>query len=172
MRQQMLQLLVDRLSADALLVSFQPNLLELEDVYDVYSRKNRPADMERLMLAIRDQSAGLDVAKGETLEGHEQYVPVLMKANRIAWTLKQHAVSQTLLRRAIVCDTAAEAPRRALGLLLMEKQQYEDAEKLFEWCYEQTPGDVRLEELRRECRRLRTQQRRLRTASTETPTTP
>ena len=171
MRLQMLQMLVDRLSADALLVSFQPNLLELEDVYDVYSQRNRPADMERLMLAIRDQSAALDVARGETLEGHEPYVAVLMKANRVAWTMKQHAVSQTLLRRAIACDTAAEAPRRALGLLLMERQQYDDAEKLFEWCYEQTPGDVRLEELRRECRRLRTQQRRLRTASTETPPT-
>jgi len=172
MRLQMLQLLVDRLPADALLVSFKPNLLELEEVYDVYSQKNRPADMERLMLAIRDQSDGLEVAKGQTLEGHEQYVSVLMKANRIAWTLKQHAVSQALLRRAIACDTAAESPRRALGLLLMERQQYDDAEKLFEWCYEQTPGDLRLEELRRECRRLKTQQRRLRTASSETQVAP
>lgn len=172
MRLQMLQLLVDRLPADALLVSFKPNLLELEDVYDVYSEKDRPADMERLMLAIRDQSDELEVAKGQILEGHEQYVSVLMKANRIAWTLKQYAVSQALLRRAIACDTAAESPRRALGLLLMERQQYDDAEKLFEWCYEQTPGDVRLEELRRECRRLKTQQRRLRTASSETPVPP
>ena len=169
MRLQMLQLLADRLSADALLVSFSPDLLELEDVYDVYGQKNRPNDMQRLMQAISEQSTALAVESGQPVEGYEKYVPVLMKANRIAWNLKQYTVSQTLLRRAIACDTAAESPRRALGLLLMERQQYEDAEKLFEWCYEQTPGDVRLEELRRECRRLKTQQRRLRTAAAEKP---
>ena len=51
---------------------------------------------------------------------------------------------------------------------MLKLEQYDDAERLFAWCYDQMPGDVKLEELRRECRRLRNQKsRRLRTVSSE-----
>ena len=170
MRLQMCRVLGSKFSVESVLTSFQPNLEELEDVFTVYSTWNRRSDMERLMYVVLEKTAFLDEhadAEQET-QDFEKHLSVLMQANRVADSLGLNEHSQTLLTRAITCDSAAEAPRRALGLLMLKLEQYDDAERLFAWCYDQMPGDVKLEELRRECRRLRNQKsRRLRTVSSE-----
>ena len=37
---------------------------------------------------------------------------------------------------------------------MFEQKHYTEAETLFAWCYEQEPGDTKLEDKRRECRRM------------------
>jgi hypothetical protein len=53
---------------------------------------------------------------------------------------------------------------------MLEQKQYAEAENHFAWCNEQFPGDEKLEELRRDCRRMAANQsRRVIPASFETP---
>jgi hypothetical protein len=93
-----------------------------------------------------------------------------MDAYRNVYQLRAYDECKTLLQLAIDCDPTAEPPRRALGLLFLDLKQYAEAEALFAWCADQLPGDAKLDELRRECRRLETNQaRRVRTVGYEMP---
>ncbi len=89
--------------------------------------------------------------------GREKYLTLLMKAYRVGYDYELYDQCEELLELAIECDPLCEPARRAMGLLLFEQRQdYERAEEYFTWCHEQLPGDLKLEELRRECRRLAT----------------
>jgi hypothetical protein len=106
-------------------------------------------------------------AAGDAVEFGERNLPgFLMLAAVAAGELKLESIQETLLRRAATLAPEAESPRRALGLLLFEREEYRSADRLFEACAELNPGDTKLEELRRECRRLeQSKNRRLRTVS-------
>jgi hypothetical protein len=89
--------------------------------------------------------------------GREKHLTLLMQAYRVGYEYELYDQCEVLLQIAIECDPLSEPPRRAMGLLLKEqKKDYEAAEEYFAWCHEQLPGDLKLEELRRECRRLAT----------------
>lgn len=170
MRLQMCRVLAGKFSVESILTNFDPDISEMEDVFSVYATWNRRSDLERLMYVVLEKTGFLDdlTASEVATQGYEKFLNVLMQANRVADSLELNEQSETLLIRAIQCDPAAEAPRRALGLLKLKLHQYDEAEQLFAWCYDQMPGDVKLEELRRECRRLRNQKsRRLRTVSSD-----
>lgn len=168
-RKRLLKVLAGNFSVN-ILTEFEPTLLEAADVLSAYMEAGRPEDHVQLIDFVIAQTEFLHPWDGEEVQEemdfvheHEQYLDVVMLAYRMAYQLQDSKRSELLLRRAITCNTTAEAPRRGLGLLMMEQQRYAEAESLFMQCYELSPGDVKLEELRRECRRLRqTQNRQLR----------
>ena len=53
----------------------------------------------------------------------------------------------------MACDDTAYWPRRSYGLLLYETERYAEASKVLLWCYDQRPGDERLDRLIRDARR-------------------
>ena len=158
-------------SVDVVLTQFSPSLDELDEVLNVYSQRGRPTDVRKLSWMIASsverenpQSAGIP---GSDRASHAQ---LLMDAYRAAYEAGIHDQCEELLNLAIKRDPLAEPPRRALGLLMLEQKQYAEAEHHFAWCNEQFPGDEKLEELRRDCRRMAANQsRRVIPASFETP---
>lgn len=158
-------------SVNLILKQFRPTLDELPEVLLACHEAGRKADMMTLAYATvnavqrsvhkNDQSADSD---------HERHVALLMDVYRNIYQLRAYEECRTLLQLAIDCDPMSEPPRRALGLLFLDQKQYDEAEKLFAWCADQLPGDAKLDELRRECRRLEANQaRRVRTVGYERP---
>lgn len=172
MRREMLKRLAGGFPAELVLQTYEPNLREVADVMDVYSGLGRTADFTQLVTFVMQQTVFLSspdggdrIAEAEAANPDE-LLEVLMHAYRLADRLGADQDSELLLRRAMVVSSTAESPRRGLGLLMMDQERYEEAEAMFAQCYELSPGDVKLEELRRECRRLYLQQQRtLRTVS-------
>ena len=126
--------------------------------------------------AANSDLAALDSYGGESIteaseddfaESEERNLPgFLMLAAGTAGGLTLENIQETLLRRAATLAPEAESPRRALGLLFFEREDYQSADLLFKACAELNPGDTKLDELRRECRRLeQSKSRRLRTVS-------
>jgi tetratricopeptide (TPR) repeat protein len=158
-------------SVNLILKRFQPTLDELPEVLLACQESGRKADMMSLAHATvdavqksvrhSDQSADAD---------YERHVALLMDVYRDVYRLRAYEECRTLLQLAIDCDPMSEPPRRALGLLFLDQKQYAEAEALFAWCADQLPGDAKLDELRRECRRLEANQaRRIRTVGYELP---
>jgi len=121
-------------------------------------------------LGTYDSDGGESITEssaGDFAESEERSLPgFLMLAAGVAGELKRESIQETLLRRAATLAPEAESPRRALGLLFFAREDYRSADRLFEACAELNPGDTKLEELRRECRRLeQSKSRRLRTVS-------
>ena len=46
-----------------------------------------------------------------------------------------------------------------MGLFLLKQERYAEAGKMFEWCFEQKPGDAKLEELLLKSRRSEVEKR-------------
>jgi tetratricopeptide (TPR) repeat protein len=140
---------------------------ELLDVVSIYSTFRRQPDLEKLLHVVEEKTRFLDSKTGkDSAEGNEKHLSLLMKANAMADELRDYERSEILLRRAIIAAPGAEPPHRALGLLMLQLERFEEAEEQFAWCYDQMPGDSRLQELRRECRRLQAvRDRKVRSAS-------
>lgn len=148
---------------DVVLTQFNPSADELDEVLMAFLEYHRPSDIRKLTWMIAEKVRQPEEKSGDpsaTEAGRERHLELLMDAYRAAYDLRLHDRCEELLLLAIDCDPAAEPPRRALGLLLLELKNYEAAEQHFAWCYEQLPGDTKLEELRRECRRLAINQSR------------
>jgi O-antigen ligase len=152
-------------SVDFILTQFDPTPAELVEVLNEYAKFGRRTDIEKIVfdIARKTRPAGSDDstqdgAKPNTAAGseggHEPYVPLLTSAARVAWDFGLTEQSEELLNIAMTCDPNAYWPRHALGLLLFDQARYPEAEAQFTWCAEQEPGDTKLEDLRRECRRL------------------
>ena len=150
---------------------FQPTLDELPEVLLACQESGRKADMMTLAYATVDvvqKSVRQNAQSADA--GHERHVALLMDVYRTIYQLRAYEECRTLLQLAIDCDPMSEPPRRALGLLFLDQKQYAEAEALFAWCADQLPGDAKLDELRRECRRLEANQaRRIRTVGYELP---
>lgn len=120
--------------------------------------------------AKRKKAPATVVATSSATTGREKHLTLLMQAYRVGYEYEMFEQCEELLSLAIECDPLSESPRRAMGLLLKDQMQdYDAAEEYFAWCQEQLPGDQKLEELRRECRRLagnqEAQERRVNPAS-------
>ena len=196
-RKRICDALAPRFSAQALLTNFNPQLTELEDIFAAYVRLQSDADVLRLIDVIiehtrevaaadfsklqsseksdddvtdepDDSSAAESVAASDS-EGQLHQVPqLLLQVAAAAGRLQLPDRQELLLRRAATLAPEAEAPRRALGLLLMEQEAYDEAERLFAACQDLNPGDTKLDDLRGECRRLElVKKRRLRSVSNQ-----
>jgi tetratricopeptide (TPR) repeat protein len=156
-------------SVDLILNQFAPSPSELRDVLASYLEFGRPVDIGKVAWKIAD-SVRETVQSSSSPVDTEHYAELLMEAYRAAYGFRFHEQCEDLLRLAIECDATAEPPRRALGLLMLEQKNYAEAEEHFAWCNEQFPGDAKLEELRRECRRLEMiQSRQVMPASYQVP---
>ena len=158
-------------SVDVVLAQFNPGVEELDEVLAVYSQHGRLADIRKLTWMIASSVKGEKPSSSEVLSSSQtSHLELLMDAYRAAYEAGIHDQCEELLNLAIEKDPLAEPPRRALGLLMLEQQQYAEAERHFAWCNEQFPGDEKLEQLRRECRRLAANEsRRVIRASFEKP---
>lgn len=160
----------------------QSDLRRLLEVIAEQSRKIPEARLEDMANNPEESDsatsdlAALDSYGGESIteasaddfaESEERNLPgFLMLAAGTAGGLALENIQETLLRRAATLAPEAESPRRALGLLFFEREDYQSADLLFKACAELNPGDTKLDELRRECRRLeQSKSRRLRTVS-------
>jgi hypothetical protein len=174
-----------------ILAHFDPSADELMEVLSAFSTAGSRFEIEKLACVIADKvrrteattatvttatkntetkntkTADLDT---RTDPDRERYVDLLMEAYRVAYSVHAFERCEELLQLAVDCDPMAEPPRRALGLLMLEQQKFTEADAHFAWCCEQLPGDSKLEELRRECRRRAANQAtRVRAASFSIP---
>jgi tetratricopeptide (TPR) repeat protein len=196
-RKRICDALAPRFSAQALLTNFNPQLTELEDIFAAYVRLQSDADILRLIDVIiehtrevaaadfsklqsseksdddatdePDDSPAAESVAASDSEGQLHQVPqLLLQVAAAAGRLQLPDRQELLLRRAATLAPEAEAPRRALGLLLMEQEAYDEAERLFAACQDLNPGDTKLDDLRGECRRLElVKKRRLRSVSNQ-----
>lgn len=135
--------------ASFLIEQFQPSPQELLDVLQVHRAIGRKPDLEQILSHIeRLEEADF---KGTT---NENRVALLMEAYQTAYDLQNRERAEELVRTAVDVAEDPYWPRRALGLLLYENKNYEEAGEHFMWCYEQHPSDVKLEYLIKESRRL------------------
>ncbi|MFM7059100.1 MAG: hypothetical protein ACKO2P_19490 [Planctomycetota bacterium] len=130
---------------------------------EVTEEDSRSFDLEPLAGA----AAEADVAElPDESPTHRSISQFLMQAAATAGEQRMTAIQETLLRRAATLAPDSEFPRRAMGMLLMEREDYETADQLFLACAELNPGDTKLDQLRQECRRLQqVKNRRLRMVS-------
>ena len=158
-------------SVNLILKQFRPTLDELPEVLLACQESGRKADMMTLAYATVDVVQKSVRQNDQSADaGHERHVALLMDVYRNIYQLRAYEECRTLLQLAIDCDSMSEPPRRALGLLFLDQKQYAEAEAQFAWCADQLPGDAKLDELRRECRRLEANQaRRVRTVGYELP---
>lgn len=196
-RKRICDALAPRFSAQDLLTNFNPELTELEDIFAAYVRLQSDVDIQRLVDVIVEHTrdvAAADFSKPQNSEKSEadeadeltdtaaaestvevdseeelrQVPQLLLQAAAAAGRLQMINRQEILLRRAATLAPEAEAPRRALGLLLMEQGSYDEAERLFAACQDLNPGDTKLDDLRGECRRLDlVKKRRLRSVSNQ-----
>ena len=183
-------------NVDFILQKFDPSPEELQEVLTEYAAFRRVAEIEKIVYVLADKTRPPDIKRSNPAhhnasltrtetdtvkfadesssvmantsppKGREHLAPLLTSAARTAASFQLLEQSEELLRIAIQCDPDAYWPRHALGTQLFGQQRYREAETLFAWCSEQEPGDTKLEDLRRECRRLAvTNENRLRPAS-------
>jgi hypothetical protein len=160
-RQEICRSLSENQPVDVVLTQFNPSLDELDEVLDVYASRGRASDIRKLTWMIGTSvQRGNSGSQASSDVDQSSQAELLMDAYRTAYEAGIHDHCEQLLNLAIERDPEAEPPRRALGLLMLEQKQYADAEHHFAWCNEQFPGDEKLEELRRDCRRLAANQSR------------
>ena len=70
-----------------------------------------------------------------------------MVGHQAAHKLELYDHSEHLLLLALKCDETSYWPHHAMGLLLLQQERYAEAAGMFEWCYEQNPGDPDIERL-------------------------
>jgi O-antigen ligase/tetratricopeptide (TPR) repeat protein len=135
--------------ASVLLTEFEPSVTELPEVLAAYRRLDRHRQLEQVIFEI-----GRVTELQAAVTSPEERIAVLMDGYEAAWSINLPSVAEDMLRRAIACDETAYWPKHALGLLLFQQKQYDEAGDLFTWCYDQEPGDTKLERLVRDSRRL------------------
>ncbi len=134
--------------AATLLEQFQPSVSELKDILQVYQPLNRPDEL--LLIVEAAEQAAESVTGSATTEDQ---VALLMAAYKAAYALNLRDKAETLLRKAMARDENAWWPRYALGLLLYETERFSEAGDVLLWCYDQQPGDEKLDRLIRDARR-------------------
>lgn len=152
-RESITYVLARAVPASLLMLEFEPSVVELREVLAAYSEQNRRPEIEQIL----HEAARLS-AQEDSSATTEDRVALLMDGYKVAWNHGLPETAEDLLRRAIDCDDLAYWPRHALGLLLYERERYDEASEQFAWCYRQQPGDTNLSRLIRESRNKARQQ--------------
>lgn len=162
-----------QLPADFVLETFQPSIDELDEVLTAFQDRGRQTDIEKLLFVIADKMQMiLKTPATETTppvdrsEDFSRYVRLLLSAHQVAEAFNLAEPSENMLRLALNCDETAYWPHYAMGRFLLKHERYAEAGKMFEWCFEQKPGDTNLEELLLQSRRSEVEKRtKIRSAS-------
>ncbi|MCA9011860.1 MAG: O-antigen ligase family protein [Planctomycetaceae bacterium] len=155
-----------QLPADFVLETFQPSLNELDEVLTAFQDRGRQTDIEKLLFVIADKMQLILNAPAteattpvDRAEDFSRYVRLLLNAHQVAEAFDLAEPSEQMLRLALNCDETAYWPHHAMGLFLLKQERYAEAGKMFEWCFEQKPGDAKLEELLLKSRRSEVEKR-------------
>lgn len=145
--------------ADFVLTTFEPSVDELDEVLTAFRERGRKSDIQKLLYVVSQRAQEFTEGNSKNSNDPEKMVTLLMAGHQAAHALELHEQSEEMLRLALKCDEFSYWPHHALGLFLLSQQRYADAGEMFEWCYEQNPSDLKVEELLREARRLELRQR-------------
>jgi len=159
-----------QLQVDFVLTTFKPTDDELDEVLTAFLETGRKEDIEKLLYVITEATQkALNSAPGannKTDSGQstppknpETYVNLLMAGHQAAYQFELDQQSETMLNLAIKCDETSYWPHHAMALLLQKQERFAEASEMFEWCHEQNPGDIHLEELVVQSRRKAIQKR-------------
>ncbi len=156
-----------QLPADFVLTTFKPSIDELDEVLTAFRERGRKSDVEKLLHVIAEVTRPVPVVSGsETAstpstepQDTSQRVSLLMAGYQAAHAFELHEQSENMLRLALACDETAYWPHYAMGLLLMRQERYVEAGHMFEWCFQQEPGDANLEFLLKKTRGLAVRKR-------------
>ncbi len=149
-----------QLPADFVLTTFKPSMAELDEVLTAFQERGRKSDIEKLLYVIEEvtrpaataSESQTESASSEQLQDTSQRVNLLMAGHQAAYAFELYEQSERMLRLALACDETAYWPHRAMGLLLLSQERYAEAGEMLEWCFEQNPGDAKVEELLLETR--------------------
>jgi O-antigen ligase/tetratricopeptide (TPR) repeat protein len=154
------------LPANFALTTFNPTIDELDEVLAAFRERGRQIDTEHLLYVIDDkiqeELEARDSGTGQSTEkptDTSHYVGLLVAAHQAAAAFELHEQSEHMLQLALKCDETAYWPHHALGLFLLNRERYAEAGEMFEWCFDQKPGDARVEELLLMSRRFSRQKR-------------
>ncbi len=146
-----------QLPADFVLTTFTPSIDELNEVLDAFRERGRESDIEKLLYAIAEMiqpvlsapDSAAETASTSSIQSLDSShsVKLLLAAHQAADAFNLHEQSEQMLRFAMDCDETAYWPHHAMGLFLMNQERYTEAGEMFEWCFEQQPGDTKVEEL-------------------------
>lgn len=178
-----------QLPAEFVITTFKPADDELDEVLTAYLETGKKAEVEKLLYVITDTTQKVmnslqhaqkksDLGQSESNQSTptwnpDVYVNLLIAAHKAAYQFELFQQSETMLNLAIKCDETAYWPHHALGLLLQQQARFAEASEMFEWCHEQNPGDIHLEELLVHSRRRAIQKRTdVRAASYDESQTP
>ena len=153
-----------QLPVDFVITTFKPTDDELDEVLTAFMETGRKEEIEKLLYviteatqkvlsAVQDSHNKSDAGRSTASKDTGPYVNLLMAGNKAAHALELYQQSETMLELAIKCDETSYWPHYALGLLFLKQERFAEASKMFEWCYEQNPGDINLEEQVVESRR-------------------
>lgn len=159
-----------QLPVDFVLTTFKPTEDELDEVLTAFVETGRKQEIEKLLYVIaetvqktlnpaEDSHKRTDSTASAPHKNTESYVNLLMAGYEAAYQFELDQQSETMLDLAIKSDETSYWPRYAKGLLLQKQGRFEEASELFEWCHEQNPGDINLEELVVQSRRKAMQKR-------------
>lgn len=146
------------LAVDFVITTFKPSISELDEVLTAYREEGRKSDIEKLLYVISEETTrsftsesatSLEDADHRSSRPHEtaKYVSLLMAGHQAAHAFELYDQSENMLRLALKCDETSYWPHHALGLLLLKQERFTEAVEMFEWCYEQNPGDSTVEGL-------------------------
>ena len=173
-----------QLPVDFVITNFKPVDDELDEVLTAFLESGRKADIEKLLYVITevtqevltaapDSQIKTEAGQSTSAIDPSTYVNLLMAGHKAAYAFELHQQSETMLDLAIKCDETSYWAHHAMGLLLLKQERFAEASKMFEWCYEQNPGDVHLEDLvvesRRRALRKRTDVRAASYGESQTP---
>ncbi len=146
-QRRLLQALGDRVAADELLQTFEPDRAAMEVFREYYVRRQRPEEMRVMWRhyaeAARQRAEGLRgaAAAAEWMAAAGACHQVNLAAERLQ-----------CLQQAVRCDPANYDARRDLALALLAGESFDAAEEQLTWCLRQKPDDA---PLRAEWERLR-----------------
>jgi len=154
------------LPADFVLETFKPSVDELSEVLTAFREQGRQADTEKLLYVIGEKiqeelttpGAGTGTSDGKSANS-SRFVNMLIAAHQAADSFRLHEQSERMLQLAMNCDDSAYWPHHAMGLFLLNRERYNEAGEMFEWCFDRKPGDSRVEELLLMSRRLSVQKK-------------
>ena len=167
--------LSSKLPAEFVITTFKPSDDELDEVLTAYLETGRKEEVEKLLFVITEAAQKVidslpnamdkpnldkpDAGQSAPPKNPDTYVNLLLAGHKAAYQFELFQKSETMLNLAIKCDETSYWPHHALGILFMNQERFTEASEMFEWCFEQNPDDIHLEEMVVQSRRRAMQKR-------------
>lgn len=164
-----------KLPAEFVITTFKPTDDELDEVLMAYLETGRKEEVEKLLFVITEASQKVidsltnaqnkpnsdrpDAGESAPPVNPKTYVNLLLAGHKAAFQFELFQQSETMLNLAIKFDETSYWPHHAMGLLFLNQERFAEAGEMFEWCFEQNPEDIHLEDLIVQSRRKAIQNR-------------